>query len=402
MAIIEYENRNCDICDSANLTSIWRYDHKSKTRNQLFEWHVNNVVCQKCGFAFASPAPTKASLVDYYGDAFSITATKTPDYSIAKRVKVIREFSPPNKTRFVEIGSNNCPAFLSEIHPFFTHIETVEINNECNSTHRSIKTISPASVDVLAAYFVLEHVPNPGEFLRDCSVCLTDNGALIIEVPNLYIYPKDPAGLFLHEHVNHFSPRSLIALAQRNGLDVLDCRQNDCSRPYGFVAIFRRKKSKISTEIMSDPIGVTLAASCIREGKGVIDVFFNQVQKTRTALLQVEGHVVIWGANEICSHLLRDFDLPANTTIVDSDPRKANYLSQYPTLRRMRTTTRRSAYRYKHQTACDCHQEMDTGKYHSGAAFTDFRSIGLLTPKNQTLTADTRNMTGTRGYESSF
>lgn len=332
MAIIEYENRICDVCDSANLTSIWRYEHKSKTRNHLFEWQINNVVCQRCGFAFVAPVPTKSSLADYYGDAFSITAVSTPDYSIAKRVKVIREFAPSNKTRFVEIGSNNCPAFINEIHPIFTHIETVEINNECNSTHRSIQTISHASVDVLAAYFVLEHVPNPGEFLRECSTCLTDNGTLIIEVPNLYIYPKDPAGLFLHEHVNHFSPRSLIALAQRNGLEVLDCRQNDCSRPYGFVAIFRRQKNEISTEIFSDPVEVTLATSCIYEGKGVIDGFFNQVQKTRAALQRAGGQAVIWGSNEICAHLLRDFDLPAGTLIVDSDPRKANYLSQYPTV----------------------------------------------------------------------
>ncbi|HEY7773982.1 MAG TPA: methyltransferase domain-containing protein, partial [Marinagarivorans sp.] len=185
MKDIAYIDRACDCCGGDDLHSVWQYEKISKTRNEQFRWKVNNVVCKQCGFAFVSPVPTQQSLTEYYSDSFSIFTGQEVDYSIDNRLAIIQACQAISSAQsFLEVGSNNSPEFQRRLSELFSRIETVEINDDCNSTYKNLHSVPAQSQDIVASYFALEHIPNPEVFLRQCAALLKNDGCLIIEVPN--------------------------------------------------------------------------------------------------------------------------------------------------------------------------------------------------------------------------
>lgn len=326
MKKIEYKDRSCECCDSDDLQSVWRYQKACKTRSEQYHWDVNNVVCRRCGFAFVSPVPTEQSLSDYYGDSFSIYTEQAVDYSIDNRVNILKQCQQAiNATHYLEIGSNNSPQFLSRVSELFSTLQTVELNDSCDSTYKNLSEVPPNSQQVVASYFVLEHIPSPQEFLETCHTILQDNGMLIIEVPNLYLYPKDPAGLMLYEHVNHFSPTTLIQLAKRCALHVKDITLLNCSRSFGFAAVFQKERNHPAGAMTANPVEYQQALAYMREGRELIESFHAQIEAAKKEITQ-PGNTVVWGANAICTQLMTGIEPSDSTLIVDSDPRKKDYL----------------------------------------------------------------------------
>jgi SAM-dependent methyltransferase len=209
----------------------------------MFLWQVRNVICQDCGFVFVSPCPTETCLKEYYEDSYEYFCGQELDYSIETRIQLIKKYNMKKKnTSYIEIGSNESSRFITELSKYVGEITTVELNTSCSKSFSSMQYLSKGKADIVTAYFVLEHVSNPKKFLTSCADCLHENGILILEVPNLYLYPLDPSGLLWWEHTNHFSPRSLSCIAALEGFDLLELSQEHCSRPFGFVAIFQKKK----------------------------------------------------------------------------------------------------------------------------------------------------------------
>jgi SAM-dependent methyltransferase len=99
--------------------------------------------------------------------------------------------------------------FHSRLRRRFSRVLTVEINESVDADCRSIQALPDEFADVVAHYFVLEHVPAVRTFLRDCRRILKRSGFLVCEVPNILLYPDDPGALRLYEHTNHFSPGCL-------------------------------------------------------------------------------------------------------------------------------------------------------------------------------------------------
>jgi len=82
--------------------------------------------------------------------------------------------------------------------------------------------LEPASFDAVTLWDVLEHVPDPGRFMRQCAALLKPGGHLLLNVPNLdsiqarFMGPRWP--LFLPEHLNYFNHKSLRLCGTQAGL----------------------------------------------------------------------------------------------------------------------------------------------------------------------------------------
>ena len=78
---------------------------------------------------------------------------------------------------------------------------------------------APGPYEMICAYGVLEHVPDPLAFLEHLKAHLTPGGRAYLSVPDCTdeIQAADPSILF-HEHLNYFDAGSLLRLLQRAGL----------------------------------------------------------------------------------------------------------------------------------------------------------------------------------------
>jgi len=330
MRIIETEPRNCDICLSSNLQEIWTYKSNYRTKTDISTWNVRNVVCKKCGFAFVSPVPLQKCLEEHYGDSFELSSGLKPDFSVEKRMRLIKKYCSGEKTSYLEIGSNHCPEFESELQKTVETISTMEINQSCQSSFKNTDEIPEKTADIITAYFVLEHIPSPLKMLANCARVLKKSGVLIVEVPNLYLYPDDPAGLLLCEHVNHFSPTTLTAAGKLCGLELVEFSGSSCSRPFGFVAVFK-KVAAIRKKAQSNQTEYAIARASMTSGVERLEKLDTKIEEAKERILASSNKgkkSLIWSANWICLKLLERLgEVPETALFIDSDPRKANYLS---------------------------------------------------------------------------
>jgi SAM-dependent methyltransferase len=327
---MDLAERACDCCASRDLEQLWRYTKKARTKHAHYEWDVRVVICRKCGFVFVSPCPTEAVLNAYYRDSFEYWKGQALDYSIDKRIHVIARYTRGlRRAVYLEVGSNESSRFNAALARHVSEIVNVELNESCSGC-RSLESLQGKEADILASYFVLEHVANPAAFLTGCARCLKPGGILIIEVPDLYGYPNDSAGLALWEHTNHFSPRTLAALAAAVGFRLLEVSHRFCSRSFGFTAVFCLEGGPQPIDV--GPSEYPLARSCVLEGLELIAEYRRWLGVARRRIDEAAkaGGVVLWAANGVCADLLEGYHLPSGAVIVDSNPEKQQY---FPGLR---------------------------------------------------------------------
>ncbi len=135
----------------------------------------------------------------------------------------------------------------------------------------TLHQLAAASVDVLAHYFVLEHVRDTDGFHSAARRALAPGALMICEVPDLHLYPQESSALLLHEHVSHFSPESLSALAARYGFAAVEISHRDCSRPFAFAGVFSLAPPS-TARLSLDPARALLRRGSRAEHRAVPDV----------------------------------------------------------------------------------------------------------------------------------
>ena len=98
----------------------------------------------------------------------------------------------------------------------FSHIECIDVFRE-------------RQFDLITAWMVLEHLPNPTEILLDFHRWLSDDGVLAISVPDASCIFRKIFGRWSYDiqvpsHISHFSPRTLRSLLSRCGFSIVKQR----------------------------------------------------------------------------------------------------------------------------------------------------------------------------------
>jgi 2-polyprenyl-3-methyl-5-hydroxy-6-metoxy-1,4-benzoquinol methylase len=79
-----------------------------------------------------------------------------------------------------------------------------------------VTSFSKKFADIVAMYDLLEHIPNPNEFIEDVKMVLKDGGKLAIRIPKT---PVSGPSLHLYDHVNHFTEDSLNQFMVNHGFE---------------------------------------------------------------------------------------------------------------------------------------------------------------------------------------
>ena len=326
MQKITLQPRACECCGGSDLEPVWSGESISKGVSNTWRLPYSVAVCRTCGYCFNSPGPVHDDMARYYADGLAGYKEIGLPYSIDARMGVLERYSAPTGV-FAEIGGDQPGEFHRRCAPLFGKQLVVEVSDDTTAELRSVHDLEENSVDVLVHYDVLEHVIEVKDFLSACHRALKPGGVMICEVPDLRLYPRSLL-LLTFEHVNHFSTTTLAAIACQVGLNPVEFG-HICSRPYGFLAIFRKEEVRAAVSFDSQCEYID-ALACMHDGLEQIRRSEAQIELVRqriTKLGKQQKKIIIWAVTDLLRSLLANYTLPVSVIVVDSDPRRKDHLA---------------------------------------------------------------------------
>ena len=238
----------CLLCGNPKLQVVWQLDGISirkilRLNNHNFsetafdrlraETMVHHYECCACGFRFFDPALAGGALFyeqlqqnDYY-------VTHRPEFDFALKLG-----QRINAQKVLDIGGGE-GAFLDLAKKAGLETYGLELNAKAADSsakkghlifRKSLAEISPAEfgtgVDMLTLFQVIEHVPDPCNFLDAAATLVRPGGLLVVSVPNACgvhrFLPWDPLDLPPH-HISRWRRKDLKKLGDVCGLQWLAC-----------------------------------------------------------------------------------------------------------------------------------------------------------------------------------
>jgi SAM-dependent methyltransferase len=193
--------------------------------------------CAPCGFAHVFPMYSESELEEYYANTF---AESTPSHLWFEKVQNIFRWKHAGSVldlgcweglqleHFVKAGWQCTGLELNTKAAAISRAKGIEVLQI--SITEFFSRCAGQTWDVINLAYVLEHIPQPVEFLRRIRRHLKPEGILVLEVPNEFnplqlAYLKreriDPYWIFLPEHVNYFNKASLERLVVDAGWRIL-------------------------------------------------------------------------------------------------------------------------------------------------------------------------------------
>ena len=215
----------CPICGSPSRSPFEIVHENERT--------VTYQLCGSCGTVFQSPRMTDNSLRSYY-EAEYVTqhqhATGVTEKELriqagrARNIAQLLTSEVSSVERHLDIGSSTGSLMLAirgEYGNEAAGIEPAEIYRAyCEARGLTVvpdlESLNEGRFDLITMAHVLEHLPDPVGYLEDVrEKWLTSDGALLVEVPNLYGHPSVE-----NPHLFCFSPGTLNYALARAGYEV--------------------------------------------------------------------------------------------------------------------------------------------------------------------------------------
>lgn len=209
------------------------------------------VTCVRCRTMYMNPRPTPELLEEYHRRSenyaywsdviFPASEQRRREGVFAPRARRIAELCAAHAVRggpLVDVGAG-FGTFCEEIAALGVCERVVAVEptptlaEACRT--RGLEVIEepvervelpPASVSVVTAFEVIEHLFDPRVLVERCASLLEPGGLLVLTCPNVQGFDvltlRERSSAVDHEHLNYFNPESLAALAARCGLDVVE------------------------------------------------------------------------------------------------------------------------------------------------------------------------------------
>jgi 2-polyprenyl-3-methyl-5-hydroxy-6-metoxy-1,4-benzoquinol methylase len=242
MSVIHY--RSCPVCGSANLQNIFTVTDFTVSNQEFII-----AECKDCSLRFTRDVPDADSIGAYYKSENYISHTDTSKGLVNSLYKIVRKRTLTQKRKLIEritkkksgtlldVGSGT-GAFLHEMNFNNWNVTGLEPDNDAiniakdlyglhlQDTKELFNLIS-GSYDAITLWHVLEHVHQLHSYIDQLKKLLSENGRLIIAVPNYTsydekVYQQYWAAYDVPRHLYHFSPRAMEVLINKHGLKIID------------------------------------------------------------------------------------------------------------------------------------------------------------------------------------
>ncbi len=212
--------------------------------------------CSVCGFTFTADPPDEKDIAKFYlsEDYISHSDKKQSltdrlyhlarNFMLRKKYNLVRKMSGGEKFTLTDKGSSRGKSTLVDIGSgtgYFAdymnrnswNVTGIELSDRAREysisrfgltviSPREISSIKDRSADCVTLWHVLEHLYEPGMWLREIKRILKDDGKCIIALPNIKSadaewFGNEWAALDVPRHLWHFSPETLPAYIKEHG-----------------------------------------------------------------------------------------------------------------------------------------------------------------------------------------
>jgi len=224
---VEMEEVSCPFCGRAEYRLLHREDP------------FQMVKCSSCQFIYLNPRPTGDALLRFYQDYLpedesSVEAWKRMMESVfEKAANLIERYK--KRGRLLDVGCG-FGFFLSEMGGRGWEVLGVEISQKAiDYAKQSLGlTVYPGPLeriafpesdfDVVSGFYVIEHLPQPMEFLKECYRILKPGGLLLLRYPHttpiktlLRFFGIENRLYDLPAHLSDFSPEMIQRCLEKVG-----------------------------------------------------------------------------------------------------------------------------------------------------------------------------------------
>ena len=259
----------CPVCRSPDTTLFLDDDNEAldasivgSSRTTITHGRIRR--CVKCGFGFREVRSSPPEMAEIYRKMDvrvyeSETAGRIA--TAARHLGIVKQFAATPVGRVLDAG---CASgyFLREarsagwsvvgVEPSETlyakAVETLGADADVRCSILEHANFPAASFDVITLWDVLEHVPDPANFMSLCARLLKPGGSLFVNVPDLDSVQARLLGkrwpLLLAEHLNYFNRSSLRRCAELAGLQWVHFGRRRVSFSLNYI-LFRLSQHRI-------------------------------------------------------------------------------------------------------------------------------------------------------------
>ncbi len=224
---IEMEEIDCPFCGGPKHLLLHREDSLQMVR------------CSSCRFIYLNPRPTSRSLLRFYQDYLpedesSVEAWQRMMRSIfQKAANLIERYK--KRGRLLDVGAG-FGFFLSEMRGRGWEVVGVEISQKAMDHAKDVLGLTlhlgplekvgfpESDFDVVSGFYVIEHLPDPMAFLKECYRILKPGGLLLLRYPHttpiknlLRFFGIENRLYDLPAHLSDFSPEMIQQCLEKAG-----------------------------------------------------------------------------------------------------------------------------------------------------------------------------------------
>ena len=225
--------RACPNCGSNNYKII------SETMKDGI--NLPTVICRECSLIYTNPVPPEdlynlfylEAYNDFYihQDSFTPSLKGTPA-DISKIIGMIHDYLPDRNSDILEVGSGSGRFlyYLAEKYPHAIGIEPGSNSSNAKAVHKlniiddffEAHDFGDQKFNMIIMIHVLEHFYDTDRAISKCRDLLTDNGYMLIEVPNILKPFRSLDHYFLrYVHTVNFSPETVKWFLAKRGFQII-------------------------------------------------------------------------------------------------------------------------------------------------------------------------------------
>jgi 2-polyprenyl-3-methyl-5-hydroxy-6-metoxy-1,4-benzoquinol methylase len=229
----------CPACSSSSIKLIFSAVDYTVSNEAFYIWHCNN-----CSLQFTQDVPDLNNIAPYYQSNSYVSHSDTKEgltnklyhlvrtYTLKQKYKLIKNSTKLAKGKLLDIGAGT-GAFANTMQK--NGWEVIGLEPDATAREQAIKNyqlqldlpdnishFEPASFNVITLWHVLEHVHDLKGYWSHFKKLLSNQGQLIIAVPNYTSQDAKHYGQYwaaydVPRHLYHFSPQSIELLAIQFG-----------------------------------------------------------------------------------------------------------------------------------------------------------------------------------------